>query len=105
VSLEEGGVVLQYILREGEDLDRALRKFRRRVQRAGIFRDIKRHRFYEAERAATTQDQRSRAWTARATGRLALRITREHVPVETPVPDLDRPGRGSVTKGGRWIKR
>jgi small subunit ribosomal protein S21 len=38
---------LEYILREGEELNRALRKFRRKVQRAGIFRDIKKHRFYE----------------------------------------------------------
>ncbi len=38
---------MEYILREGEELNRALRKFRRKVQRAGIFRDIKKHRFYE----------------------------------------------------------
>ncbi|MFV1987230.1 MAG: 30S ribosomal protein S21 [Gemmatimonadota bacterium] len=38
---------MQYTLRENEELDRALRKFRRKVQRAGIFRDIKKHRFYE----------------------------------------------------------
>jgi small subunit ribosomal protein S21 len=38
---------LEYRLREGEDLDRALKKFRRKVQRAGIFRDIKKNRFYE----------------------------------------------------------
>lgn len=38
---------MEYILHEGEELERALRKFRRKVQRAGIFRDIKKHRFYE----------------------------------------------------------
>ncbi len=38
---------MEYILRDNEELDRALRKFRRKVQRAGIFRDIKKHRFYE----------------------------------------------------------
>ncbi len=38
---------MQYVLRDNEELDRALRKFRRKVQRAGIFRDIKKHRFYE----------------------------------------------------------
>ena len=38
---------MEYILRENEELERALRKFRRKVQRAGIFRDIKKHRFYE----------------------------------------------------------
>jgi small subunit ribosomal protein S21 len=38
---------LEYRLDEGEELDRALKKFRRKVQRAGIFRDIKKNRFYE----------------------------------------------------------
>lgn len=38
---------MEYQLRDGEDLDRALKKFRRKVQRAGIFRDIKKNRFYE----------------------------------------------------------
>ncbi len=38
---------MQYTLRDNEELDRALRKFRRMVQRAGIFRDIKKQRFYE----------------------------------------------------------
>lgn len=34
-------------MNENEDLDRALKRFRRKVQRAGIFRDIKKNRFYE----------------------------------------------------------
>lgn len=38
---------MEYHLRDGEDLDRALKRFRRKVQRAGIFRDIKKNRFYE----------------------------------------------------------
>lgn len=38
---------MEYYLRDGEDLDRALKRFRRKVQRAGIFRDIKKNRFYE----------------------------------------------------------
>lgn len=38
---------MEYRLDEGEELDRALKKFRRKVQRAGIFRDIKKNRFYE----------------------------------------------------------
>jgi small subunit ribosomal protein S21 len=38
---------LEYRLDEGEELDRALKKFRRKVQRAGIFRDIKKNRFSE----------------------------------------------------------
>ncbi len=38
---------MEYRLDEGEELERALKKFRRKVQRAGIFRDIKKNRFYE----------------------------------------------------------
>lgn len=38
---------MEYELREGEDLDQALKKFRRKCQRAGIFQEIKRNQFYE----------------------------------------------------------
>ncbi|MFW6193057.1 MAG: 30S ribosomal protein S21 [Gemmatimonadota bacterium] len=38
---------MEYRVRENEDLGRALKRFRRKVQRAGIFRDIKKNRFYE----------------------------------------------------------
>ena len=33
-------------IREGESLDRALRRFKQRCQRAGIQRDLKRSSFY-----------------------------------------------------------
>ncbi len=60
---------MEYILREGEDLDRALRKFRRKVQRAGLFRDMKKHRFYEkpseARRRKTKAAERRRRRRAR----------------------------------------
>ena len=38
---------MEYRLDEGEELDRALKKFRRKVQRAGIFRDSMKNRGYE----------------------------------------------------------
>lgn len=43
----EEGIDVEYRVRENEDLGRALKRFRRKVQRAGIFRDIKKNRFYE----------------------------------------------------------
>lgn len=46
-STLQGGCFLEYQLREDEQLERALRKFRRKVQRAGIFRDMKKNRYYE----------------------------------------------------------
>jgi small subunit ribosomal protein S21 len=65
---------LEYILREGEDLDRALRKFRRRVQRAGIFRDMKKHRAYEKpsearRRKAKAAERRRRRRARKAVSR------------------------------------
>jgi len=33
-------------LRDGESIDRALRRFKQRCQRAGIHRDVKRKSFY-----------------------------------------------------------
>ena len=50
---------MEYQLREGENLDRALKKFRRKVQRAGIFRDIKRNRFYEKPSEARRRKQKA----------------------------------------------
>ena len=34
-------------IREGEDVNKALRRFRRKVQRAGILKDFRKHRHYE----------------------------------------------------------
>lgn len=50
---------MEYQLRDGENLDRALKKFRRKVQRAGIFRDIKRNRFYEKPSEARRRKQKA----------------------------------------------
>lgn len=50
---------MEYRLRDGEKLDRALKKFRRKVQRAGIFRDIKKNRFYEKPSAARRRKQKA----------------------------------------------
>lgn len=50
---------MEYRLRDGENLDRALKKFRRKVQRAGIFRDIKRNRFYEKPSEARRRKQKA----------------------------------------------
>ncbi len=33
-------------LRDGESIDRALRRFKQRCQRAGVYRDVKRKSFY-----------------------------------------------------------
>jgi len=39
-------------IREGEDVTKALRRFRRKVQRAGILKDFRKHRHYEKPSAS-----------------------------------------------------
>src|SRR5690606_36061878 len=47
-SRTKGGErVAQVILEDGDSLDRALRRFKRQVQRAGIFSDLRRKKYYE----------------------------------------------------------
>lgn len=36
----------EVVVRENESLDRALRRFKKKVQRAGILRDLRRHHHY-----------------------------------------------------------
>jgi small subunit ribosomal protein S21 len=39
--------VAHVIIGEGDSLDRALRRFKRQVQRAGILSDLRRKKYYE----------------------------------------------------------
>jgi len=50
---------LEYRVGRNEDLNRALRKFRRKVQRAGIFRDMKRIRYYEKPSEARRRKEKA----------------------------------------------
>ena len=56
-------------IREGEDVAKALRRFRRKVQRAGILKDCRKHRHYEkpseAKRRKTQAAERRRRRQAR----------------------------------------
>lgn len=36
----------EVVIRENEPLERALRRFKKKVQRAGILRDLRKHRHY-----------------------------------------------------------
>lgn len=40
-------VLLEVIVQEGENLERALRKFKRKVQRSGLYSELRKRRFYE----------------------------------------------------------
>jgi small subunit ribosomal protein S21 len=38
---------LEVIVQDGENLERALRKFKRKVQRSGLYSELRKRRFYE----------------------------------------------------------
>src|SRR3954463_11400043 len=46
-SLRKGSIVVEVQLAETDRLDWALKQFRRRMLRSGMFRDMRRKRFYE----------------------------------------------------------
>ena len=66
--------MVQVILKDNDKLDWALKQFRRKMIRSGLFRDMKKQRFYEkpsvAKRRKTAAAQRRRA---RARRRALLR--------------------------------
>lgn len=39
--------VLEVIVRDNESLDRALRRFKRKVQRSGLYSELRKRRYYE----------------------------------------------------------
>jgi small subunit ribosomal protein S21 len=40
-------ILLEVIVQDGENLERALRKFKRKVQRSGLYSALRKRRFYE----------------------------------------------------------
>ncbi|TVP55749.1 MAG: 30S ribosomal protein S21 [Gemmatimonadales bacterium] len=40
-------ILLEVIVQDGENLERALRKFKRKVQRSGLYSELRKRRFYE----------------------------------------------------------
>ncbi len=38
---------MEVIVQDGENLERALRKFKRKVQRSGLYSELRKRRFYE----------------------------------------------------------
>ena len=44
----QGSVIsLEVIVQDNESLDRALRRFKRKVQRSGLYSELRKRRFYE----------------------------------------------------------
>ena len=44
---KQGKAALEVIVQDGESLERALRKFKRKVQRSGLYSELRKRRFYE----------------------------------------------------------
>jgi len=61
----------QVVLGENEQLESALRRFKRKVSRAGVFADMKKHRYFE-----TPTEKRKRKEIARHRERRRLRNRR-----------------------------
>ena len=62
--------VTEVILRDGDSLDRALRRFKRMVQRAGVFSELRRKKYYEKpseekKRKSAAAERRRRRQRAR----------------------------------------
>lgn len=65
--------VIEVQLAENDRLEWALKQFRRKMIRSGLFKDIKRRRFYEKPsearkrkaKAAQRRNHRARKWAAR----------------------------------------
>jgi small subunit ribosomal protein S21 len=47
VGANQGKPALEVIVQDGESLERALRKFKRKVQRSGLYSELRKRRFYE----------------------------------------------------------
>lgn len=43
----KGLIVLEVVVQDNESLDRALRRFKRKVQRSGLYSELRKRRYYE----------------------------------------------------------
>jgi small subunit ribosomal protein S21 len=59
VAKRRGERVLEIQIAEGQNLEKALRQFRRKVQRAGILADMRRKRHYEKPSEAKRRKQKA----------------------------------------------
>ena len=57
------------VIGDGDSLDRALRRFKRQVQRAGVFGDLRRKKYYEKPSEARKRKMAAARRRARRHGR------------------------------------
>ena len=68
----KGRLCLEVVIQEGENLERALRRFKRKVQRSGLYSELRKRRFYEKPSA---QRKRKREAAIRRARRRQRRIS------------------------------
>ena len=44
---QRGSIRLEVVVQDNESLDRALRRFKRKVQRSGLYSELRKRRYYE----------------------------------------------------------
>ncbi|MXX73196.1 MAG: 30S ribosomal protein S21 [Gemmatimonadetes bacterium] len=70
---QRGVIWLEVFVKENESLERALRRFKRKVQRSGLYSELRKRRFYEKPSA---QRKRKREAAIRRERRRQRRIRR-----------------------------
>jgi small subunit ribosomal protein S21 len=68
LSTNEGNVFLQVLVRDN-NVDQALRVLKKKMQREGVFREMKRRRFYEKPSEQATREKSEAARRARKLAR------------------------------------
>ena len=66
-------IVLEVVVQDNESLDRALRRFKRKVQRSGLYSELRKRRYYEKPSA---QRKRKREAAIRRERRRQRRVRR-----------------------------
>ncbi|MBI4408585.1 MAG: 30S ribosomal protein S21 [Gemmatimonadetes bacterium] len=67
---------MEIVVREDETLEKALRRFKRKVQRAGLYAELRKRRYYEKP---SEQRKRKRQAAIRRQRRQSYRHDRVHV--------------------------
>ncbi len=67
--------MVEVIINEQDDLERALRRLRRKMVRSGLMRDMKKHRFYE--KPSTVRRKKQKAAARRRARARRMQRTRE----------------------------
>ena len=90
---------MQVLVRDN-NVEQALRVLKKKMQREGVFREMKRRRFYEKPSEKTTREKAEAIRRSRKLARKqAIREGLIAAPVKKPRPGMERPPRSSAFAG------